>query len=71
MSAVRWIDGWRNAQSGPHHRWRPTPTAAFAKPPPSLPAALQMNKVSLHPSEIKKLGKNLIQVGWPASGCLL
>lgn len=30
-----------------------------------------MNKVSLHPSEIKKLGKNLIQVGWPASGCLL
>jgi len=25
-----------------------------------------MNKVSLHPSEIKKLGKNLIQVGWPA-----
>lgn len=45
--------------------------AVFVILPPSLPAAPQMNKVSLHPSEIKKLGKNLIQVGRPASGCLL
>lgn len=30
---------------------------------PGIPVHSQMNKISLHPSEIQKLGKNLIQVG--------